>query len=64
MPCSDLITPSHIRACSASVWPAAELRPTLEETKTHAKCMRSLDTVREYFRAYRSQKRVRKHPCA
>ena len=31
--------------------------PTLQQTKVHAKCLRPLPTVREYFRTYRIKKR-------
>ncbi len=41
-------------------------RPTLQETRVHAKCLRSVTSVRDYFREYRAKKRgvsVYAHPC-
>ena len=39
--------------------------PTLQETRVHAKCLRSLPLVRDYFRNYRAKKRsVRTHVTA
>ncbi|GAX72936.1 hypothetical protein CEUSTIGMA_g391.t1 [Chlamydomonas eustigma] len=32
--------------------------PTIQETRVHAKCLRSLPLVREYFRTYRNKKRT------
>eukprot|EP00198_Chlamydomonas_reinhardtii_P003888 XP_001693224.1 predicted protein [Chlamydomonas reinhardtii] len=32
--------------------------PTVLETRVHAKCLRSVDEVRNYFRAYRAQRRA------
>lgn len=39
------------------VW--GDAKPTLQETRVHAKCLRSLPLVRDYFRNYRAKKRVR-----
>lgn len=36
-----------------------ETKPTLQETRVHAKCLRSLPLVRDYFRNYRAKKKVR-----
>lgn len=36
-----------------------EIKPTLQETRVHAKCLRSLPLVRDYFRNYRAKKKVR-----
>eukprot|EP00955_Chlamydomonas_euryale_P037645 350843-Chlamydomonas_euryale.AAC.4 len=44
-------------AQSAGLWPVDP--PTLQETRVHAKCLRSLPTVREYFRNYRSNRKRR-----
>ncbi|EFJ40555.1 hypothetical protein VOLCADRAFT_119944, partial [Volvox carteri f. nagariensis] len=38
------------------IWPADDM-PTMLETRIHAKCLRSVDEVRNYFRAYRAQRR-------
>lgn len=35
-----------------------ETKPTLQETRVHAKCLRSLPLVRDYFRNYRAKKKV------
>lgn len=35
-----------------------EEAPTLQETRVHAKCLRSLPLVRDYFRNYRAKKRT------
>lgn len=35
--------------------------PTLEETRTHARCLRSVTAVRDYFRSYRAGKRQEGH---
>lgn len=32
-------------------------RPSLQETRTHAKCLRTLSSVRDYFRDYRAKKK-------
>ncbi|GFR43063.1 hypothetical protein Agub_g4070 [Astrephomene gubernaculifera] len=40
-----------------SIWGAEA--PSLEETRTHAKCLRSVGSIREYFRGYRARKRAR-----
>ena len=37
-----------------TVW--GDQRPTLGETRVHAKCLRSLPLVRDYFRNYRQKK--------
>mmetsp|Transcript_20994 Transcript_20994/g.45995 ORF Transcript_20994/g.45995 Transcript_20994/m.45995 type:complete len:537 (-) Transcript_20994:653-2263(-) len=37
-------------------WPPDE-KPTLQETRVHAKCLRSVDAVRLYFRKYRASKK-------
>eukprot|EP00879_Flechtneria_rotunda_P027370 GHRR01029318.1.p1 GENE.GHRR01029318.1~~GHRR01029318.1.p1 ORF type:complete len:284 (+),score=86.41 GHRR01029318.1:344-1195(+) len=39
------------------VW--GEAKPTLQETRVHAKCLRSLPLVRDYFRNYRAKKRAK-----
>jgi hypothetical protein len=39
------------------VW--GEGKPSLQETRVHAKCLRSLPLVRDYFRNYRAKKKVR-----
>ncbi|GFR40626.1 hypothetical protein Agub_g1208 [Astrephomene gubernaculifera] len=39
-----------------STWPPNDM-PTMLETRIHAKCLRSVDEVRNYFRAYRAQRR-------
>ncbi|GIL47894.1 hypothetical protein Vafri_4524 [Volvox africanus] len=39
------------------IWPSNDM-PTMLETRIHAKCLRSVDEVRNYFRAYRAQRRV------
>jgi hypothetical protein len=36
-----------------------DTKPTLQETRVHAKCLRSLPLVRDYFRNYRAKKKVR-----
>lgn len=48
----------------ASRWYAAQSayawgpeRPSLQETRTHAKCLRSVSSVRDYFREYRAKKK-------
>jgi hypothetical protein len=41
------------------VW--GEGKPSLQETRVHAKCLRSLPLVRDYFRNYRAKKKVRAH---
>jgi hypothetical protein len=41
------------------VW--SEGKPSLQETRVHAKCLRSLPLVRDYFRNYRAKKKVRAH---
>lgn len=33
-----------------------EEKPTLDETRTHSKCLRSTQSIRDYFRAYRAKK--------
>ena len=33
--------------------------PSLDETRTHAKCLRSVGSIREYFRTYRARKKAR-----
>jgi hypothetical protein len=39
--------------------------PSIQETRVHAKCLRSLPLVRDYFRSYRAKKRVRRvRACA
>jgi hypothetical protein len=38
------------------VW--GEGKPSLQETRVHAKCLRSLPLVRDYFRNYRAKKKV------
>eukprot|EP00198_Chlamydomonas_reinhardtii_P001009 XP_001690344.1 predicted protein [Chlamydomonas reinhardtii] len=40
---------------AASLW--KEDAPSLQETRIHAKCLRSLPLVRDYFRNYRARKR-------
>lgn len=45
------------RAHAAGVWPAGHA-PSVEETRTHAKCLRSVGSIRNYFRNYRARKRV------
>lgn len=35
-----------------------DTKPTLQETRVHAKCLRSLPLVRDYFRNYRAKKKV------
>eukprot|EP00798_Chlamydomonas_sp_ICE-L_P013449 gene13449-19307_t len=40
---------------ATQVW--AEGGPTLQETKVHAKCLRSRNLVREYFRNYRASRK-------
>eukprot|EP00775_Hariotina_reticulata_P010131 gene10131-10289_t len=40
-----------------SVW--ADNKPTLQETRVHAKCLRSLPLVRDYFRNYRAKKKAK-----
>jgi hypothetical protein len=35
-------------------------KPTLQETRVHAKCLRSVSSVRDYFREYRAKKKVSK----
>ena len=37
--------------------------PTIQETRIHAKCLRSLNSVREYFRNYRAIKKGDKVSC-
>jgi len=32
-------------------------KPSLQETRTHAKCLRSVSSVRDYFREYRAKKK-------
>lgn len=39
------------------VWGAAA--PSLQETRVHAKCLRSVDGVKKYFNAYRAKKRAK-----
>lgn len=34
-----------------------EEKPSLQETRVHAKCLRSVTSVRDYFREYRAKKR-------
>lgn len=38
-----------------SIW--GDEAPTLQETRIHAKCLRSLPLVRDYFRSYRAKKK-------
>ena len=38
--------------------------PSLQETRVHAKCLRSLPLVRDYFRSYRAKKRPAVSPKA
>lgn len=52
------------RRCASSVWPCEEERPSLQETRVHAKCLRSLAAVRDYFRVYRATKRGEVRPPA
>jgi len=47
--------PCRWEANSARVWGADA--PTLSQTRVHAKCLRSVPLVREYFRKYRARKR-------
>lgn len=49
---------------SASRWYDAEsdnawgdAKPSLNETRVHAKCLRSVNSVRDYFREYRAKKK-------
>ncbi|KAG2444112.1 hypothetical protein HYH02_009053 [Chlamydomonas schloesseri] len=42
---------------AADTWAPHEM-PTVLETRVHAKCLRSVDEVRNYFRAYRAQRRA------
>lgn len=45
------------RVHADGVWgPAA---PSLQETRVHAKCLRSVDGVKKYFNAYRAKKRAK-----
>jgi hypothetical protein len=48
---------SWYAAHAASCW--GTHAPSLEETRTHAKCLRSVGSIREYFRGYRARKRAR-----
>ena len=41
---------------AAALW--GDEAPTLQEARVHAKCLRSLPTVRDYFRNYRRKKRT------
>lgn len=36
-------------------------KPTVQETRVHAKCLRSVESVRDYFRDYRAKKKGDKH---
>ncbi|KAI8464694.1 MAG: hypothetical protein J3K34DRAFT_525967 [Monoraphidium minutum] len=47
-------------ANSTAVWGGAA--PTLAEARVHAKCLRSVGCVREYFRGYRARKRGHGEP--
>lgn len=63
-PCTHaLVTCTHnaARACryarsADATWGGA--RPSLQEARVHAKCLRSLPLVRNYFRNYRAKKKV------
>lgn len=59
--CADLPCPCLHRTCR---WYAAQSghawgpeKPSLQETRTHAKCLRSVSSVRDYFREYRAKKK-------
>lgn len=43
----------------ATVWPDGGA-PSLAEARTHAKCLRSVDSIRDYFRSYRARKKNKK----
>ncbi|KAG2498460.1 hypothetical protein HYH03_003714 [Edaphochlamys debaryana] len=55
-PSSDIIGAWHGRH-AAACWGAEA--PSLEETRTHAKCLRSVGSIREYFRTYRARKKAK-----
>ncbi len=42
---------------AAACW--GDAAPSLDETRTHAKCLRSVGSIREYFREYRARKRAK-----
>ncbi|KXZ51196.1 hypothetical protein GPECTOR_13g683 [Gonium pectorale] len=44
-------------ANAAAVW--GDGAPTFDETRTHAKCLRSVGSIRDYFRSYRARKKAR-----
>ncbi|KAG2428816.1 hypothetical protein HXX76_011516 [Chlamydomonas incerta] len=41
--------------CADACW--GPIKPSWEETRTHSKCLRSLEQVRSYFKAYRAAKK-------